>query len=80
MPLCCVRLELLLGQKEIYWILRARGDSVKEVLQAVNTLTIPEGRNNTTIVLIQKVANLDKVSQFRPVSQKYILSHIRTFN
>jgi hypothetical protein len=40
------------------------GDLVKEVPQAVNTATIPEGWNNTTIVLIQKVDDPNKVSQF----------------
>ena len=30
------------------------GDLVQEVLQAINTATIPEGWNNTTIVLIQR--------------------------
>jgi hypothetical protein len=43
-------------------------DLVAEVLQAVNTCKIPEGWNKTTIVLIPKVDNPEKVSQFRPIS------------
>jgi hypothetical protein len=43
-------------------------DLVKEVLHAVNTRVIPEGWNNTTIVLIPKVKTPEKVSQFRPIS------------
>lgn len=37
-------------------------DLVKEVLEAVNTVTIPEGWNNTTIVMIPKVENPDRVA------------------
>lgn len=44
------------------------GDLTKEVLQAMNTATIPEGWNNTTIVLIPKKENADTVTQFRPIS------------
>lgn len=43
-------------------------DLVGEVLQAVNNSIIPEGWNDTTIVMIPKVENPDKVSQFRPIS------------
>ena len=35
---------------------------------AINNSTIPEGWNNTTIVMIPKVENPDKVAQFRPIS------------
>jgi hypothetical protein len=35
---------------------------------AVNNMTIPHGWNSTTIVMIPKVDNPDKVSQFRPSS------------
>lgn len=39
-----------------------------EVMEAVNTTNIPEGWNDTTIVLIPKVNNPTLVSQFRPIS------------
>lgn len=39
-----------------------------EVLQAVNNSSIPEGWNDTAIVMIPKVENPDKVSQFLPIS------------
>lgn len=39
-----------------------------EVLQAVNNSTILDGWNDTTIVMIPKVENPDKVGQFRPIS------------
>jgi hypothetical protein len=35
---------------------------------AVNNINIPDGWNSTTIVMIPKVDNPDKVSQFRPIS------------
>ena len=41
-------------------------DLVREVLQAVNTATIPDGWNDTTIVMIPKVDNPDRVAQFLP--------------
>ena len=43
-------------------------DLVREVLQAINMATIPEGWNDTTIVLIPKVNQPTLVSQFRPIS------------
>ena len=43
-------------------------DLTEEVLQAVNTCTIPDGWNDTTIVMIQKVNSPEKVTQFRPIS------------
>lgn len=43
-------------------------DLIKEVLTAVNTATIPEGWNDTTIIMIPKVSNPDMVAQFRPIS------------
>ena len=43
-------------------------DLVHEVLQAVNSACIPKGWNDTTIVMIPKVENPGKVSQFRPIS------------
>jgi hypothetical protein len=43
-------------------------DLVKEVLQAVNNISVPDGWNNTTIVLIPKVDSPEKVTQFRPIS------------
>ena len=43
------------------------GDLTDEVLEAVNTFTIPDGWNDTTIVMIPKVANPEAVGQFRPI-------------
>ena len=43
-------------------------DLINEVLLAINNSTIPEGWNNTTIVMIPKVENPDKVAQFKPIS------------
>jgi hypothetical protein len=39
-----------------------------EVLQALNTGVIPEGWNDTTVVLIPKVEIPELVTQFRPIS------------
>jgi hypothetical protein len=41
---------------------------IKEVLQALNTGIIPEGWNDTTVVLIPKVDVPELVTQFRPIS------------
>lgn len=41
---------------------------VREVLQAVSMAVIPEGWNDTTVVMIPKVDNPDQVAQFRPIS------------
>lgn len=43
-------------------------DLVKEVLEAVNSAKIPDGWNDTTVVLIPKVSSPTLVSQFRPIS------------
>jgi hypothetical protein len=43
-------------------------DLMDEVVLAVNSRVIPEGWNNTTIVLIPKVANPELITQFRPIS------------
>ena len=43
-------------------------DLVQEVLQAVNSAYVPDGWNDTTIVMIPKVDNPEKVAQFRPIS------------
>jgi hypothetical protein len=43
-------------------------DLIKEVLNAVNNISVPDGWNSTTIVMIPKIDNPDKVSQFRPIS------------
>jgi hypothetical protein len=37
------------------------------VLQAVNSGVIPEGRNDTIVVLIPKVENTENISQYRPI-------------
>jgi hypothetical protein len=41
---------------------------IDEVLHAVNNASILEGWNDTTIVMISKVDNPDRVAQFRPIS------------
>lgn len=38
------------------------------MLGAINNKTIPDGWNNTTIVMIPKTEKPDKVTQFRPIS------------
>jgi hypothetical protein len=43
-------------------------DLVQEVLQAVNTASIPAGWNDTAIVMIPKVDNPEKEAQFCPIS------------
>jgi len=43
-------------------------DLVEEVLGAVQSASIPMGRNHTTIVMIPKIDNPDKVTHFRPIS------------
>lgn len=43
-------------------------DLVGEVLAAVNSYTIPEGWDDTTIVMIPKVKSPEKVTEFRPIS------------
>lgn len=43
-------------------------DLVTEVLEAVNTYSVPQGWNDTAIVMIPKCENPEKVSQFRPIS------------
>jgi hypothetical protein len=45
------------------------GDEIThEVLLALNSRQIPEGWNDTTVVLIPKVENPELVTQFRPIS------------
>ena len=43
-------------------------DLVDEVLDAIHNKAIPDGWNNTIIVMIPKVENPDKVTQFWPIS------------
>ena len=43
-------------------------DLVNEVLETIQTTTIPEGWNDTTIVMIPKIENPDKVTLFHPIS------------
>jgi hypothetical protein len=44
------------------------GEISQEVLHALNTGVIPEGWNDTTVVLIPKVDDPELVTQFRPIS------------
>ena len=43
-------------------------DLVEEVLGAINNATIPMSWNDTTIVMIPKVDEPEKVTQFHPIS------------
>jgi hypothetical protein len=43
-------------------------DLCKEVLYAVNNISVPEGWNSTTIVPIPKIDNPEMVTHFRPIS------------
>jgi hypothetical protein len=43
-------------------------DLIAEVLQALNSAKIPEGWNNTIIVLIPKNEDPKKVTEYRPIS------------
>ena len=43
-------------------------DLVAEVLSAINSQVMPQGWNDTMIVMIPKVQTPEKVSQFRPIS------------
>jgi hypothetical protein len=43
-------------------------DLIHEVLKVVNNCKIPDGWNDTTIVMIPKVKAPEKVTQFRPIS------------
>jgi hypothetical protein len=52
---------------KIFWTMM-EDELVQEVLNAVNTGVIPEGWNNTVIVMIPKVQNPESVAQFRPIS------------
>jgi hypothetical protein len=50
-----------------FWNLR--GDQITtEILHALNNGTIPEGWNDTTIVMIPKVDSPETVTQYRPIS------------
>jgi hypothetical protein len=40
----------------------------QEVLQALNSGVIPDGWNDTTIVLIPKVEDPERITQYRPIS------------
>lgn len=43
-------------------------DLIDEVLKAVNSCSIPQGWNDTAIVMIPKINSPEKVTQFRPIS------------
>jgi hypothetical protein len=50
-----------------YWSLLGE-ELIDEVLGAINSGNIPDGWNSTTIVLIPKLDNPEKVTQYRPIS------------
>jgi hypothetical protein len=50
-----------------YWSLIGE-DLIDEVLIAINSGRVPEGWNNTNIVLIPKVDSPESISQYRPIS------------
>jgi hypothetical protein len=50
-----------------YWSLIGE-ELTDEVLKAINSGVVPEGWNNTNIVLIPKVDNPENISQYRPIS------------
>jgi hypothetical protein len=57
-------------------------DITAAVIKAINEKNIPDGWNETVIVLIPKVDNPEEVAQFRPISlcnvvYKIILSLIQ---
>jgi hypothetical protein len=43
-------------------------DITQDILQVMNYRQIPDGWNDTTVVLIPKVENLELITQFRPIS------------
>jgi len=44
------------------------GDLVEEVPTTINNVVVPDGWNDTTIILIPKIDNPEMVAQFRPIS------------
>jgi hypothetical protein len=48
-------------------------DLVHEVLSAVNSMSIPDGWNDTTIVLVPKIKVPEKVTQLRPISLRNVV-------
>jgi hypothetical protein len=50
-----------------YWPMLG-DDLTKEVLESVNSGVIPTGWNDTMVVLIPKVNNPEKITQYRPIS------------
>jgi hypothetical protein len=50
-----------------YWSLVGE-ELTDEVLVAINSGTVPDDWNNTTVVLIPKVENPEMVTQYRPIS------------
>ena len=52
---------------KIFWPLLG-DDLTEEVLQVVNTFTVADGWNDTTIVMITKINSPENLTQFRPIS------------
>jgi hypothetical protein len=52
-------------------------DITQAVLKAINEKVIPAGWNETVVVLIPKVDNLEEVSQFRPISLCNVVYNLR---
>lgn len=50
-----------------FWLMLG-DDLVAEVLHVVNSCTMPQGWNDTTIVMMPKVNAPEKVIQFRPIN------------
>jgi hypothetical protein len=56
-----------------------RTSLTEEVLNAINNKSIPDGWNDTIIVLIPKVEAPDNITQFGPISLCNVLYSLRSF-
>jgi hypothetical protein len=61
------RMDFMRGFYKKFWNICGT-EITQEVLQALNSRSIPEGWNDTTVVLIQKIDDPGLVTQFRPIS------------